>query len=58
MRYRERIVWESDPVDSAYVSVIRGGNTRVVQPLLSFVRIPVGERIEMTLFLKCHSNAK
>lgn len=34
------------------------GGTRVVQPLLSFVRIPVGERIEMTSFLKCHSNAK
>ena len=48
IKYRDLMVWECDPVDSA----------RVVQPLDSFVMIPEGERIEMTLFLKCHSKAK
>ena len=48
IKYRDLMVWDWEPVDSA----------RVVQPLESFVRIPEGERIEMTLFLKCHSKAK
>jgi len=48
IKYRDLMVWDCDPVDSA----------RVVQPLDSFVMIPEGERIEMTLFLKCHSKAK
>lgn len=36
----------------------REGGTKVVHPFASFVSIPFGDRMEMTLFLKCHSNAK
>jgi hypothetical protein len=35
-----------------------GEGTKVVHPFTSFVSIPFGDRIEMTLFLKCHSKAK
>ena len=35
-----------------------GSITRAVHPLDSLMNIPVGDRIETTLFLKCHSNAK
>jgi hypothetical protein len=46
------------PTISCVVRMGGGGGTNVVHPLLSFVSMPFGDRIEMTFNLKYHSKAK